>query len=102
VTIPATHPHAPAAHPLSRSWTRLTLALGARALRHPTLALDLLRVLWNFRARGWWRRPPFLPLPPREYVRWRMHTAYGDHDAIPPADDIARYARWVAGRSGSE
>lgn len=79
-------------------WGRLTLALTGRALRSPTLAVDLLRVLWNFRARRWYRRPPFLPLPPREYVRWRMHTAYGDDDAIPSADDVERYARWVADR----
>ena len=83
---------------LGRSCTRLTLALAGRALRSPSLAVDLLRVLWNFRARDWYRRPPFLPLPPAEYVRWRMHTAYGDHDAVPPADDVVRYARWVGGR----
>jgi hypothetical protein len=57
--------------------------------------VDLLRVAWRFRARGWYRRFPFLPIPARDYVRWRMHTAYGDHDAIPAADDVERYARWV-------
>jgi hypothetical protein len=67
-------------------------------MAHPHLALDLLRVAWRFRARGWQRRFPFLPLPPREYVRWRMHTAYGDPDAVPPAEDVIRYARWVADR----
>jgi hypothetical protein len=78
-----------------RSWPRLALALAARALLNPALAADLLRVAWRFRSRRWYRRPPFLPLPPREYVRWRMHTAYGDHDAVPPVEDIVRYARWV-------
>ena len=78
------------------SWLRLTLALAARSIREPTLAAALLRVAWRFRARHWYRRPPFLPIPPREYVRWRMHTAYGDHDTVPPAEDVARYARWVA------
>ena len=77
------------------TWLRLTAALAARALVRPRLAADLLRVAWRFRARGWWRRPPFLPLPSREYVRWRMHTAYGDADAVPPAEDVVRYARWV-------
>jgi len=24
-----------------------------------------------------------------------MYTAYGDENAIPPADDIVRYARWA-------
>jgi hypothetical protein len=76
-------------------WTRVTLELALRALRHPGLAVDLLRVAWRFRARHWYRRFPFLPLPARDYVRWRMHTAYGDHDAVPPAADIERYARWV-------
>lgn len=74
---------------------RLLLALTGRALRWPPLAIDLLRVAWRFRTRGWWRRAPFLPLPDRTYVRWRMHTAYGDEDAIPPAEDVIRYARWA-------
>ena len=60
----------------------------------PRLAIDLVRLVWSFRARDWWRRPPFLPLPPREYMRWRMFTAYGDEDAIPPVDDVANFARW--------
>ena len=80
------------------SWPRLTLALIGRAIRSPSLAADLLRVVWNFRARGWWRRPPFLPVPPRDYVRWRMHTAYGDDHAVPPVEDVVRYARWVGDR----
>ena len=84
--------------PRPGSWPRLTLALAVRSLRHPTLAGDLLHVLWSFRARDWYRHFPFLPLPPRAYVRWRMHTAYGDYDAVPPADDIERYARWVGRR----
>ena len=80
-------------------WVRLSAALAARAVLHPALAVDLLRVAWRFRARHWYRRFPFLPLPSRQYVRWRMHTAYGDHDAIPSAEDVERYARWV-GRGG--
>ena len=76
-------------------WLRLTTALAGRALVRPRLARDLLRVAWRFRARHWYRRFPFLPLPSREYVAWRMHTAYGDHHAVPPAEDVERYARWV-------
>jgi hypothetical protein len=77
------------------SWTRLTLTLAARALIRPALAAGLLRVAWRFRSRGWYTRFPFLPLPDRNYVRWRMYTAYGDYDAIPPAQDVERYARWA-------
>ncbi|HET7584913.1 MAG TPA: hypothetical protein VFK13_08400 [Gemmatimonadaceae bacterium] len=79
------------------SWGRLSLALAWRALRNPPLAADLVRVCWRFRRRRWFARFPFLPIPARDYVRWRMHTAYGRHDAVPPVEDIVRYARW-AGR----
>jgi hypothetical protein len=76
------------------SWPSLTIRLILRAAVRPQLALDLVRLTWSFRARDWYRRPPFLPLPPAEYVRWRMFTAYGDEHAIPPIDDVIRFARW--------
>ena len=76
-------------------WSRLSLSLALRAVRHPATGAALLRVAWRFRRRGWWRRAPFLPLPDRDYVRWRMHTAYGDYGSVPPADDVIRYARWA-------
>ncbi|HSA56656.1 MAG TPA: hypothetical protein VLE53_13185 [Gemmatimonadaceae bacterium] len=78
-------------------WTRLTFGLARRAIISPRLARDLLLVLWRFRRRRWFARPPFLPLPAREYVRWRMYTAYGDENAVPPVDDMIRYARWAGG-----
>jgi hypothetical protein len=77
------------------SWSRLSLRLALRSLVRPSLAIDLIRVAWRFRSRGWYARFPFLPIPDRTYVRWRMYTAYGDYDAIPPADDVERYARWA-------
>jgi hypothetical protein len=76
------------------SWSRLTLTLAGRALRSPRLAIDLLRTAWVFRRRDWWRQAPFLPVPDRGYLRWRMYTAYGDENAVPPADDVASFARW--------
>jgi hypothetical protein len=75
--------------------SRLLATLTLRALRNPALGVALLRVAWRFRRRGWYRRPPFLPVPSRDYVRWRMYTAYGDYDAVPPAEDVVRYARWA-------
>jgi hypothetical protein len=77
------------------SWARLALTLSMRAVRHPATGIALVRTGWRFRRRGWWRRPPFLPLPSVDYVRWRMHTAYGSDDYVPAADDIVRYARWA-------
>ena len=77
------------------TWSRLVLTLAARSLVRPSLAVALLRVAWRFRARDWFTRFPFLPVPDRTYVRWRMYTAYGDYDAIPPARDVERYALWA-------
>ncbi len=64
------------------------------ALRRPGLWPAMLSTAWAFRARGWYRRPPFLPLPSREYMRWRMETAYGDPDAVAPRDEIVRFVTW--------
>jgi hypothetical protein len=75
-------------------WGRLTWLLARRALLRPHLALELLRTVWAFRGRHWYRTPPFLPIPPLEYVRWRMYTAYGDENAVPSPDDVVRFARW--------
>lgn len=75
-------------------WMALTGALMVRAALHPRLALDLIRTVWAFRREGWYRRPPFLPVPPSEYLRWRMYTAYGDEAAVPPLEDVVRFATW--------
>jgi hypothetical protein len=81
----------------SNGWGGLILGLTVRAITSPSLARDLVRVAWRFRARRWFLKLPFLPLPSRTYTRWRMYTAYGDEGAVPPIEDVIRYARW-AGR----
>jgi hypothetical protein len=70
------------------------VSLLARAAFRPRLALDLLATAWAFRRRNWWTRAPFLPLPDRTYLRWRMYTAYADAGAVPPPEDVIRFARW--------
>ena len=66
-----------------------------RALGRPRLLLALLGAAWRFRRRGWWRHPPFLPIPPREYIDWRMHTAYGNDGRDPAPEELERYLRWA-------
>ena len=78
-----------------QTWPKLIVALTWRGIRNPATGLALLRVGWRFRSRDWYRRFPFIPLPAREYLRWRMYTAYGDAQIVPTADDIVRYARWA-------
>ena len=79
---------------MSSSWPSLAFRLVARAAVSPRLAVDLLRTGWAFRRRRWWARAPFLPLPDRTYLEWRMYTAYADERAVPPVHDVVRFARW--------
>ena len=69
-------------------------SLAMTAVKRPSLVPGLLRTAWTFRSKRWYLRPPFLPVPPRGYLRWRMETAYGDADARLPPDEIERYVRW--------
>jgi hypothetical protein len=78
-------------------WVRLGFRLFLRSVRRPSLAVNLFRVSWRFRSRRWYREFPFLPLPNAGYLKWRLHTAYGDDGAVPSADDVERYARWAVG-----
>jgi len=80
--------------PQSSSWASLGLQLVPRAILNPRLGVDLCRLLWSFRRRGWWRNFPFLPLPDPEYMRWRMYTAYGDERAVPSVEEVIGFARW--------
>jgi hypothetical protein len=80
-----------------RSWGR-SLAL---VLAHPSLWITALRQAGRLAPDGWWRRPPFLPLPDREYLRFRLETQYGTSSstsgapsAAPDPDDVVTYLRW--------
>ncbi len=63
-------------------------------MRRPTLWPEALRALVAFTPAGWWRMPPFLPLPRRAYLRWRMQTAYGSSEAVLVANDMVRFLQW--------
>ena len=63
-------------------------------LGRPALWAEATRALAAFSRDGWWRRAPFLPIPNREYVRWRIATAYGSAGAPVAGDDVVAYLRW--------
>ena len=88
------HPEHPEAATYRGSWGGLLAGASLRAVVNPRLALDLLKAGWAFRRRDWWRRVPFLPVPDGEYLRWRMYTAYGAEDTVPPLEDLLRFVRW--------
>lgn len=63
-------------------------------MRRPRLWGTAVSAAVAFAPRGWWRTPPFLPVPDDEIMRWRIATAYGSNDAaIDPADVVA-YLEW--------
>lgn len=65
-------------------------------MRRPWILPHLLGAAWAMRARRWYARAPFLPLPPRSYVDWRMDTAYGDARASLTPGELERYLAWSA------
>lgn len=71
------------------------LPLVGAVLRRPGLWGTALRQARILAAPGWWRRPPFVPVPPADYLRFRLQTAYGGAGTGPvdPADLVA-YLRW--------
>ena len=67
---------------------------GATVLGRPELWPTALRQLARLSVPGWWRRPPFLPLPDRGYLGFRLQTMYGDAARAPDADDLVTWLRW--------
>jgi hypothetical protein len=53
-----------------------------------------LRQIGRIARPGWWRHPPFLPVPDREYLAFRMQTAYGTNGE-PKPDEVIDYLAWV-------
>ena len=73
---------------------RWVIGAGLALAVRPELWGTALRQVVRLAARGWWRRPPFLPLPDRDYLGFRLVTAYGSPDRSPDADDVLAYLRW--------
>lgn len=63
--------------------------------RRPSLWPVAVAVLSGLVPSRWWCRPPFLPLPDRRWVAFRLETAYGDPKAAPSAADLVAYLAWA-------
>ena len=69
------------------------LRAGVAVLARPGLWPTALRQAVRLARPQWWRRPPFLPVPDPDYVRFRLQTAYGPH-GTPAAGDLVAYLNW--------
>jgi hypothetical protein len=72
------------------------LRLAAEVLRRPSLWVVAGRQAGRLVPAGWWRRAPYLPLPSREYLRFRLLTQYGDAEHEIEPRDVLNYLRWCA------
>jgi hypothetical protein len=72
-------------------WMRVVAAVAVRPRLWPVAARQTARLARP----GWWRRPPFLPVPDRGYARFRLVTQYGGAgDRAPEAADVLNYLAW--------
>jgi hypothetical protein len=73
-------------------WVRAT----ALVLARPGLWATALRQARRLAPDGWWRRRPFLPVPPRDYLAFRFETQYGA-TGEPRPRDLVDYLEWCRG-----
>ena len=66
-------------------------------VRRPHLWLVALRAWRAHVPNGWWRRTPFLPVPDRAWLRFRLQTAYGDPNRAPEPGDVLTWLEWSRG-----
>lgn len=79
----------------ARSW--LSWPTIRAVVARPRLWWTALRLLARLAPRGWWRRPPHLPLADPAYLRFRAQTFTGDPDTPPGPAEVVAYLEWCRG-----
>ncbi len=64
-------------------------------LCRPSLWATALTQVVRLTPRRWWARAPFLPVPTREYIRFRVLTQYGERGHTLDVVDVLSYLRWL-------
>jgi hypothetical protein len=82
-----------AARPHGLTFGAATRAAAAVAVR-PHLWRTALVEWARLTPRRWWRHWPFLPLPDRDYLSFRMETQYGDAAHQPAPGDLVTWLEW--------
>lgn len=75
-------------------WGAVAAAVVRRPRLWPAAAVQGGRLV----PRRWWRRPPFLPVPDRGWLRFRAETQYGDPDRVPDPADVVTWLDWTRDR----
>jgi len=82
-------------------------AITRAVIRRPDLWSVALRQVMRLARPQWWRTRPYLPLPPTDYLHFRLVTAYGGDGGVPESalaggssdlpsvgDDVVAYLQW--------
>jgi hypothetical protein len=72
----------------------MTVAVVLAVVRHPSLWSTALRQGVRLVPSRWWTRAPYLPMPSRSYLEFRIVTQYGDSSHRPESVDVLNYLRW--------
>ena len=75
-----------------------------RLVRQLSILTALARYYLRILPAGWYRRFPFVPVPPGKYLRWRFQTAYGQERPawITVLKDVWQFGGWLADSSTND
>ena len=84
--------------PVTSPNSLVTLSVVGAVIRRPSLWVTALRQIALLAPRRWWASAPFLPVPPKNYIEFRLVTQYGGGHGEPQDDirpvDVVDYLRW--------
>ena len=83
--------HVPGPSRRLRGWSAPVLGVLVR----PSLWPTALVIVAGLVPRRWWARRPWLPVPDRGWVEFRMVTAFGPEAPAPSVRDTVGYLRWA-------
>jgi hypothetical protein len=79
------------------------LVAAPSVLRRPDLWATAVRQWGRLTPKRWWRRRPYLPVPDREWMRFRFETQYGgDGNGPIVAEDVVAFLVWCRDMRRSE
>ncbi len=83
--------------PSNVTGVQITLPMVSAIARSPQLWPTAARAYRSFVPARWWSRRPFLPVPDRAWMHFRLETAYGG-DGTPSAtagEELVTYLEWL-------
>ncbi len=77
------------------NWNKWIKSVMVAVAEKPGLIFPAIYQLYILSPESWYRKYPFLPLPDKRWLRFRMETAYGDPCYVPNPREIAKFLDWT-------